>query len=277
MATNETAKILIDNVVKRYPLRSTTGESRELTVLNEVAFEVQQEEFLSIIGPSGCGKTTLLRIIAGLTDYDGGQIRIDGAPIQGPGPDRATVFQSFGLFPWKTVRDNVAFPLEIRNLPKSEIRERCDRFLELVGLSRFGHSYPHQLSGGMQQRVGIARALATDPEILLMDEPFGSIDAQTREFMQEEIVRLWDDRKKTVVFVTHDLDEAIYLSDRIVVLTRGPGHVRATIDVDLPRPRWDYDVRGHPRFAEVRRQIWSMLRGDLLEEEKEAGIDVHIT
>lgn len=269
---SEDPKIVIDNVVKTFPLR-TEGEIGELVALDQIGLDIQREEFLAVIGPSGCGKTTLLRIIGGLTDFQDGNIYIDGTPVDGPGPDRSIVFQTFGLFPWKTVKANVAFPLQIRKMSKREIDDRCERYLELVGLTQFANSYPHQLSGGMQQRVGLARALATDPEILLMDEPFGSIDAQTRELMQEELMKIWFNRKKTVIFITHDLDEAVVLADRIVVLTRQPGRVRAVIDVDLPRPRWEYDVRGHPTFIEVRRQIWEMLRGDLLEEEQEVGLD----
>ena len=262
-------KIVIDDVQKRFAL----PKGGEVQALQDISLEIGEGEFLAVIGPSGCGKTTLLRIIGGLTDVQGGSVRIGGVPIKGPGPDRSVVFQSFGLLPWKTVLDNVAFPLQIRGLRKTEIRDRCVQHLELVGLRKFADAYPHQLSGGMQQRVGLARALATDPDILLMDEPFGAIDAQTRELMQEELMRIWAARKKTVFFITHDLDEAVYLADRIVVLTRQPGRVRSVIDVGLPRPRWEYDVRAHPRFVEVRSQIWQMLRGDLLEEEKEAGID----
>jgi ABC-type nitrate/sulfonate/bicarbonate transport system ATPase subunit len=266
------AKIVIDNVQKRFVL-SRGGARGEVQALQDISLEIRDGEFLTVIGPSGCGKTTLLRIIGGLTDVEGGRVLIDGTPVTGPGPDRSIVFQSFGLLPWKTVLENVAFPLQIRRMSKQVIHDRCMQHLDLVGLRRFAEAYPHQLSGGMQQRVGLARALATDPDILLMDEPFGAIDAQTRELMQEELMRIWSTRKKTVFFITHDLDEAVYLADRLVVLTRQPGRIRSIIDVDLPRPRWEYDVRGHPRFVEIRSRIWQMLRGDLLEEEREAGID----
>lgn len=272
-ATSARPKIVIDNVNKHFTW-TASGTYHDVHALKDIDLEIRDGEFLAVIGPSGCGKTTLLRIIGGLEDYNDGSVRIDDTNVTGPGPDRSIVFQTFGLFPWKTVDENVAFPLKVRKLPKDEIRRRCEHYLDMVGLSRFTDSYPHQLSGGMQQRVGLARALATDPEILLMDEPFGAIDAQTRELMQEELMRIWADSQKTVLFITHDLDEAVYLADRIVVLTRGPGQVRDVIDVNLPRPRWEYDVRGHARFAEVRRQIWTMLRGDLLEEEREAGMHV---
>lgn len=271
-AQSHRTKIAIEHVEKRFSW-SKGGIKHEVHALHDIKLDVRDGEFLAVIGPSGCGKTTLLRIIGGLTEFESGNVRIDDKLVDGPGPDRSIVFQSFGLFPWKTVFENVAFPLHIKKLPKEEIRERCVRHLEMVGLQRFTDSYPHQLSGGMQQRVGLARALATDPEILLMDEPFGAIDAQTRELMQEELTRIWSTSRKTVLFITHDLDEAVYLADRIVVLTRQPGRVREVIDVDLPRPRWEYDVRSHPRFSDVRSQIWAMLRSDLLEEEREAGLN----
>lgn len=237
--------------------------------LGGVDFDIRPNEFLSIIGPSGCGKTTLLRIIASLAQADRGQVVIDGREVTAPSPERAMVFQAFGLFPWKTVLDNVMFPLTVRKVPQAEARERARHHLARVGLERFEASHPHQLSGGMQQRVGLARALATEPDILLMDEPFGAIDAQTREYMQEELMRIWSETNRTVVFITHDLDEAVLLSDRILVLSRGPGTVRRVVDVDLPRPRWEYDVRAHPNFAPVRQEIWHLLRGDLAAQTQE--------
>ena len=231
--------------------------------LGGVDFDIRPNEFLSIIGPSGCGKTTLLRIIASLAEADAGEVVIDGRTVTEPGPDRAMVFQQFGLFPWKTVLDNVMFPLTLRKMSKDEANQRAMDQLRRVGLDRFTTSHPHQLSGGMQQRVGLARALATEPDILLMDEPFGAIDAQTREYMQEELMKIWWETRKTVVFVTHDLDEAVMLSDRILVLSRGPGTVRRVVDVKLERPRWEYNVRARPEFAEARHEIWELLRGDL--------------
>jgi NitT/TauT family transport system ATP-binding protein len=247
------------------------GVHHEVEAIGGLDLEARENEFLSIIGPSGCGKTTLLRIIGSLENADGGEVLIDGKRIEGPGQDRAIVFQHFGLFPWKTVLDNVKFPLTVRRVPDAEATERAQHFLSMVGLTDFGASHPHQLSGGMQQRVGLARALATDADVLLMDEPFGAIDAQTRELMQEQLLKLWTETRKTVVFITHDLDEAVLLSDRIAVLSRGPGRVRAILDVELPRPRWEYDVRGHERFAEVRHQIWDMLRGDVEEDARRGG------
>ncbi|MHA6631474.1 ABC transporter ATP-binding protein [Pseudonocardia sichuanensis] len=255
-------KIRLDNIRKTFRW-TRRGTQEVVPALGGVDFAIRPNEFLSVIGPSGCGKTTLLRIIAGLSAPDAGTVSIDGRTVSAPGPERAVVFQAFGLFPWKTVLDNVTFPLTVRKVPRAEATARAREQLRRVGLERFETSHPHQLSGGMQQRVGLARALVTDPEILLMDEPFGAIDAQTREYMQEELMRIWAETRKTVVFITHDLDEAVLLADRILVLSRGPGTVRRVVDVDLPRPRWEYDVRAHPTFAAVRAEIWQLLRDDL--------------
>ena len=258
-------KVEVRDVVKRFRWEKK-GKQHDLLALDGVNLEIAEGEFVSVIGPSGCGKTTLLRIVAGLISIDGGEVRIDGEPIHGPGRERAMVFQSFGLFPWKNVLDNVKMPLVVRRMDQARADELAREFIEKVGLAGFEDAMPHQLSGGMQQRVGLARALVTHPAILLMDEPFGAIDAQTRELMQEELLRLWSDSGKTVMFVTHDLDEAVTLADRVVVLTRGPGRIRTSIDVELPRPRWDYDVRAEKAFTEVRHEIWQMLREDLEQE-----------
>lgn len=265
------SKVDVRDVVKWFRWEQK-GKQHDLLALDGVDLEIAEGEFVSVIGPSGCGKTTLLRIVAGLTSIDAGEVRIDGEPIDGPGRERAMVFQSFGLFPWKNVLENVKMPLVIRKVDPAQADEVAREFIDKVGLTGFEDALPHQLSGGMQQRVGLARALATDPEILLMDEPFGAIDAQTRELMQEELLRLWSDSGKTVMFVTHDLDEAVTLADRVVVLTRGPGRIRKSIAVDLPRPRWEYDVRAEKNFIEVRHEIWQMLREDL-EHENEALSD----
>jgi len=256
-------KIQLRDIRKTFRWRAK-GEEHVVPALGGVNFEIRPNEFLTVIGPSGCGKTTLLRIVASLTPADTGTVLIDGREVTKPSAERAMVFQQFGLFPWKTVLDNVKFPLAIQKVPDAEATERARVQLRRVGLDRFESSHPHQLSGGMQQRVGLARALAVNPEILLMDEPFGAIDAQTREFMQEELLKIWAETKKTVLFITHDLDEAVLLADRIIVLTSGPGSVvREIVDVNLPRPRWEYDVRAHPGFAEVRNRIWQLLRKDL--------------
>jgi NitT/TauT family transport system ATP-binding protein len=261
-----TAKVELKDVRKAFRVKNGS-----VPVLGGIDFQIRPDEFLTVIGPSGCGKTTLLRVIAGLTPADEGDVLIDGHVVNAPGPDRAVVFQHFGLFPWKTVLSNVALPLLIRNIPSDKATEQARTQLQRVGLEGFEKSYPHQLSGGMQQRVGLARAMAMDPEILLMDEPFGAIDAQTRELMQEELLKLWAETRKTVVFITHDLDEAVLLSDRILVLSRGPSStVNKVVEVNLPRPRWEYDVRAHPEFASVRQEIWQLLREDLAAQRRAA-------
>jgi NitT/TauT family transport system ATP-binding protein len=258
-------KIEIKGIAKRFEWTSK-GRVESVQALDGIDLEIPTNEFLTLIGPSGCGKTTLLRIIASLEKADRGEVLIDGVPVTKPGPERAVVFQSFGLFPWKTVLDNVKFPLVIRGMEDAEATAVAKANLQKVKLERFGSSHPHQLSGGMQQRVGLARALATDPDILLMDEPFGAIDAQTRELMQEELMNLWQESKKTVIFVTHDLDEAVLLADRVMLLSRRPGRIRSLLPVDLPRPREGYDVRSHEAFTSVRNEIWERLRDDLEED-----------
>ena len=258
--------IELDGISKTFRWEAK-GTKHEVLALGGVSFDIRREEFLSVIGPSGCGKTTLLRIVASLIEPDAGEVRIEGRPVTKPGPERAMVFQQFGLFPWKTVLDNVKFPLTVRRVPNAEATELARAQLLRVGLEKFEASHPHQLSGGMQQRVGLARALVAEPDILLMDEPFGAIDAQTREAMQEELMKLVAGTGKTVVFVTHDLDEAVLLSDRVVVLARRPGRVRQIMEIDLPRPRWDYDVRGDRRFADARRELWELLRADVRDDE----------
>ena len=239
------------------------GVPHELLALDSLDLTISKGEFITVIGPSGSGKTTLLRIVAGLIGFDDGEVRINGTPVTGPGRDRAVVFQSFGLFPWKTVLENIMLPLTVRKEVSNEEAEASARSnLDKVGLTGFEDAHPHQLSGGMQQRVGLARALTADPDIFLMDEPFGSIDAQTRLVMQEELLRIWSETRKTVMFVTHDLDEAVMLADRVAVLSPGPGTVQDELIVDLPRPRWEYDLRAHPRFAEIRHEVWDLIRQD---------------
>lgn len=264
------AKIAVNGVSRAFQLGA--GTEQKVTALQDVTFTVREGEFVSIIGPSGCGKTTLLRIIASLTHADSGEVLIDGRPATKPGPERAMVFQHFGLYPWKTVLDNVTFPLILRKTPTVEANAIAREQLSRVGLSKeFERSHPHQLSGGMQQRVGLARALATDADILLMDEPFGAIDAQTREFLQDDLSRLCSQSAKTVVIVTHDIDEAVLLADRVLVLTSAPGQVREIVDVDLPSPRWEYDVRGHHDYPEIRRHVWDLLRSQLTRGPSESG------
>lgn len=232
----------------------------EVRALSEVDLSIRDKEFLSVIGPSGCGKTTLLKIIDGLIPSDGGQVLIDGKKVTSPGPDRALVFQTFALLPWRTVLGNVEFSLELRGVAKEERARLARVYLERVGLSEFEHHYPHELSGGMQQRAGLARALAVNPLILLMDEPFGSVDAQTRQLLQEELLELWQREQKTVIFVTHSMDEAVYLSDRVAIMTPRPGRVVEVLNVPLPRPRASHDVRRSREFVELTHYIWERLK-----------------
>lgn len=205
--------------------------------LRNVSFDVKDGEFICILGPSGCGKTTLLRIIAGLEVLTSGEITLNEEPITGPDPKRGMVFQQYSLFPWRTILDNITFGLEMQGIKKAEARKQVEKYINLVGLEQFKNSYPYELSGGMQQRAAIARALANEPEVLLMDEPFGALDAQTRNTLQDELLKIWEKRHVTVLFVTHSVDEAVFLSDRIVIMTSRPGKVREIVNVELPRPR----------------------------------------
>jgi NitT/TauT family transport system ATP-binding protein len=219
---------------------------------------VKQGEFVSVVGPSGCGKTTLLNMVAGFIPVTSGEILLDGRAVRGPGPDRGVVFQSFALFPWKTVLDNVAFGPRMRGLPKAECERIANEFLALVGLEQAAARYPAELSGGMQQRVGVARALANDPDLLLMDEPFASVDAQTRMTLQEELTRIWLERRPTVMFITHDVEEAVFLANRVVVLSKG--RVLKEIDVPLPRPRaWDALIE-NAEFKSLSGHVLQMVR-----------------
>ncbi|MEM5310651.1 ABC transporter ATP-binding protein [Paraburkholderia sp. JHI869] len=232
------------------------------TVLKRFDLSVREGEFLSLLGPSGCGKSTFLNVLAGLTPPTSGDIRVDGEPVGAVRQKLGFVFQGYALFPWRTVRRNVEAGLEIRGMKRAERRREAERFLHLVGLLEFADHYPHQLSGGMRQRVAIARALAYGPEILLMDEPFGALDAQTRELLQQELLAIWEQSATTVVFVTHSIDEAIFLSNRIAILGRGPGRVKEIIDVDLPRPR-DAALRHSAAFVALRQRAWASLSTEL--------------
>jgi len=225
-------KLEIRNLTKTF-----STEDGEMMALEDISIEVKPAEFLCIIGPSGCGKTTLLRMVAGLDHPSSGEIILDGKEVKGPSPDRGMVFQEFSLFPWRTVLKNVEFGLEIKGVGDKARREIAEKYIELVGLQGFENHYPYELSGGMKQRVAIARALATEPSILLMDEPFGSVDAQTRNILQEELLEIWKRTKKTVLFVTHSVDEAVYLADRVAVMSARPGCLIKCLDIDIPRPR----------------------------------------
>jgi len=225
-------KLELRNVTKTF-----NTEEGKMEALEGINIVVKPNEFLCIIGPSGCGKTTLLRLVAGLDYPNSGEIILDGKEVKGPSPDRGMVFQEFSLFPWRTVLKNVEFGLEIKGMKDKERREIAEKYIELVGLKGFENRYPYELSGGMKQRVAIARALATEPSILLMDEPFGSVDAQTRNILQEELLEIWKRTKKTVLFVTHSVDEAVYLADRVAVMSARPGCLVKCLDIDIPRPR----------------------------------------
>jgi NitT/TauT family transport system ATP-binding protein len=230
--------------------------------LQNFDIDIGEGEFLSIVGPSGCGKSTFLNVLLGLVKPDSGDIRMDGKPITGPGTDRAMVFQEFGLLPWRTVQHNVELGLELKGMAAEARRKVSQPLIQMVGLTGFEGHYPHELSGGMKQRVGLARALATDPNVLLMDEPFAALDAQTRDLMQVELLRIWQEAKKTVLFVTHQIDEAIYLSDRVVVMTKRPGHAKKIFKIGLPRPR-DYEMRVTPEFNELKLEIWNELKDEI--------------
>jgi NitT/TauT family transport system ATP-binding protein len=231
----------------------------DLEVLRDISFAVAAGEFVSIIGPSGCGKTTLLRILHGLELATSGTVFASGRRVTGPSASSAMVFQQFNLFPWLTVIENVAFGLEVARLPPAECAERANRFVRLVGLEGFARHYPHEISGGMQQRVGLARALALDPDILLMDEPFGALDAITREQLQREIAGILTQSARTAVFITHNMDEAIFFSDRILVMSPRPARLLEEVRVDLPRPREADAVRASRLFAPMREHLWSLL------------------
>jgi NitT/TauT family transport system ATP-binding protein len=231
----------------------------DLLVLRDVSLAVARNEFICIVGPSGSGKTTLLRMMNGLADIDAGSIVVDGRPVTGPRREMAMVFQQFDLFPWKTVARNIAFPLELAHVARGEIKSRVEWATQLVGLEGFEGRYPGQLSGGMRQRVGLARALVVRPDVLLLDEPFGAVDAQTREALQEELLRIWSELRQTAVFITHSIDEAITLADRIVVMSSRPGRVVGVLNVDIPRPRTVEAVRRHPGYPPLREEVRSLL------------------
>jgi NitT/TauT family transport system ATP-binding protein len=247
--------VRVTNLTKTY--RSRDGST--LSAITNLTLTIRDGEVVTVIGPSGCGKTTLLRVIAGLVPYDAGEVLVDDRPVRRPGPDRAVVFQHFALLPWKTALDNVAFGLELAGVPLAQRRDRARELVKLVGLDGFEHRLPRELSGGMQQRVGLARALLVAPAILLMDEPFGSLDDQTRRMMQDQFMALHAAQPKTVLFITHSMEEAVRLGDRVVLMTPRPGRVREIIDVPLPRPRPE-DVEATREFVELKTYLWRQLR-----------------
>src|SRR5947207_11219136 len=249
-------KLSIEHLSKRYWFER---EDREVLAVNDVSLAVEDGEFLAIVGPSGCGKTTLLNIVAGLLPYEDGIVSIDGKRVNGPGVDRAVVFQHSSLLPWRTIAGNVRYGMEMqRRFDEPTMKERADYFVKLVGLSGFERHYPSELSGGMQQRVNLARALAADPVVLLMDEPFAALDAQTREFMQSELLKIWSKAKKNVVFITHQINEAIYLADRVVVMSARPGRIKDVFAVPFERPR-SLSLKREPRFLELEDSVWKLI------------------
>ena len=249
-------KLHIDHLTKRYYVER---DGRQVLALSDVSLAVGDGEFVAIVGPSGCGKTTLLNIIAGLLTYDVGSVAIDGKTISGPGVDRAVVFQHASLLPWRTIAGNVRYGMEIqKRFDAAAMRERTEAFITLVGLASFERHYPSELSGGMQQRVNLARALASDPAVLLMDEPFAALDAQTREHMQLELLKIWSQARKTVVFITHQINEAIYLADRVAVMSSRPGRVKGVFTVPFDRPR-TLSIKRDPRFLQIEDAIWEMV------------------
>ena len=241
-------------------------KGRPVLALEDVSLEVRQREFLALLGPSGCGKSTLLYLIGGFLPTETGSILLDGVPIRGPGPDRGIVFQHFALFPWKTVRGNVLYGLEKMRLPRDEREKRAQSFIDLVGLTGFEDSYPSQLSGGMKQRTAIARTLAIDPKILLMDEPFGALDAQTRHLMQSELLAIWRRSPKTVIFVTHDVQEAVYLADRVAVMTARPGRIKTIVEVALDKG--DPGIVKSQAFIEAVDAVWGLVRGEAIKAQQ---------
>ena len=241
--------------------KTYTKNGSTLEILDVASFAVREGEFVTIIGPSGCGKSTFLHIMGGFIPHDSGTIRVYGAEVKGPGPDRGMMFQEFALFPWKTVAGNVAWGLEAQNFPRQRREEIVARYLDMTGLSDFRNHYPAELSGGMKQRVALARVLAFDPKVLLMDEPFGALDAQTRETMQEEVTRIWERTRKTIVFVTHDIEEAVFLGDRVIVLSARPGRIREEVKIDLPRPR-SLEIKKSIQCHEYRNRIWDLIRSE---------------
>ena len=252
------AQILVDRVHHMY--RPPRG--REVLALDQVSLSVASREFVALLGPSGCGKSTLLYLIGGFLPVESGAISVDGKRVQGPGPDRGIVFQHFALFPWKTVRGNILYGLERQGMPKEEREQRALDFIKLVGLAGFEDSYPSQLSGGMQQRAAIARTLAFDPSILLMDEPFGALDAQTRGLMQGELLRIWQRTPKTVIFVTHDVQEAVYLAERVAVMSARPGRIKTIIDTRFDKN--DPDIFKNPAFVGKVDEIWNLVRDEAM-------------
>lgn len=254
----------------RIRVRGLAKHYGNFQVFRDVDFDVKEREVVAVVGPSGCGKTTLLRCLDGLLPVDAGEIRVDEQPITAPIAGVAMVFQHFGLFPWKTVYDNVAYGLRMAGVSRAEIARRVPHFIRMVGLASFEQAYPYQISGGMQQRCGFARALAIEPSVLLMDEPFAAVDAQTREILQFELLRIWEQKPTSMVFVTHSIEEAVLMGDRVFLLKGRPSRITETVVIDLPHPRSRATLR-LPRFAELREQVWAMLMSEARQAEFQLG------
>jgi len=261
-------KLTIEHLTKRYWVERA---NRDVLALKDVSFTVDDGEFLAIVGPSGCGKTSLLNIVAGLLPYEQGMVSIDDKKVEGPGVNRSVVFQASSLLPWRTIAGNVRYGMEMqRRFDKNIMKERVEHFIKLVGLAGFERHYPRELSGGMQQRVNLARALASDPQVLLMDEPFAALDAQTREFMQSELLKIWSKAKKTVLFITHQINEAVYLADRVVVMSARPGRIKDVFPIPFERPR-TLSLKRDPKFLAIEDAIWQLV------EEKPESIGMALT
>ena len=264
MSGNGTAQIVIDRLSHVY--RPPHG--KPVLAIDDVSLQVREREFIALLGPSGCGKSTLLYLLGGFLPTEAGRILVDGKDVAGPGPDRGIVFQHFALFPWKTVLQNVLYGLEKLGLPRDERVRRAREFIELVGLAGFEDSYPAQLSGGMKQRAAIARTLAIDPRVLLMDEPFGALDAQTRSLMQGELLRIWQRSRKTVIFVTHDVQEAVFLAERIAVMSARPGHIKEIVEARFDKD--DPDLLRTPQFVEIVDHVWKLVRAEAIQAQRSA-------
>ena len=262
MAGENLTKLKIDNVVKEY-----VGNKGKTVSLNGVSLDIKENEFICVVGPSGCGKSTLLNIIAGLLEPTSGAVYLDGKKIEGTGVERGVVFQGYALFPWRTVLKNVMFGLEMKRMPKDQAEKIAKKYIKAVGLEGFEHAYPKELSGGMRQRVAIARAYAADPEVLLLDEPFGALDAQTRVQLQSELLNTWEHEKKTCFFITHDVDEAIILAQRVIIMSARPGRIKKIVDIDIPYPRTQA-TKTDPRFLELKTEIWNEVYQEFLEVRK---------
>lgn len=255
-------KLRIDNVYKEY-----IGRNGKTVALNGVNLDIAENEFICVVGPSGCGKSTLLNIIAGLLEPTSGAAYLDGKRIEGTGVERGVVFQQYALFPWRTVLKNVMFPLEMKKTPKDQAVEIAKKYIKAVGLEGFENSFPKELSGGMKQRVAIARAYAANPEVLLLDEPFGALDAQTRVQLQTELLNTWEHEKKTCFFITHDVDEAIILAQRVIIMSARPGRIKRIVDIDIPYPRTQ-ETKSDPHFLELKAEIWNEVYQEFLEVRK---------